>query len=613
MKLEKVTLKNYKSFGESTNLYLGKENVVSIIGKNESGKSNLLDGLSILSFTSIPNEYTNFHKTNRSLSEESTILTILLSSNANETKLLDVKTTNTKLIFSSDNKIVTIKLLEGGIVEYFEKKEFEKLLFKIEEPVKNNQVTLSNQISDYKLKINHLKNANKFILKNYKSHLEWLKNNIGEKLENTAKKEYFNLIDQTLSYFKKCYILLPKFFKYKEINFKNSYVLNDDFFNGIETKNPEIVTFLNAINIKITDLKMAIRTDGVGSDMRDKISDAVKEKIEKPFGKFYTVEPIRIKTEIFPTSLSIQINSGSGNMHLSERSNGLKWYLGFFISLLANGLINKNVVFLIDEPGTRLHVEAQKKLLELFNDGFIIGKNNQIIYTTHSPFMIDKNNVNSIRVVEKIKGQSKILKVYSDDIDRASRLETLSPLLNAIGMSLSDNIGFDVSKVNIITEGISDYIYLSAMKYLLNADECVVIPGNGADNLELMAMILWGWGLKFAAIFDDDRKGRNSAKKLMTKFNENSITHFPNQSNVISININFSDDRDDTIEKLISEKDYELLGMKYNQIDKNSKQNKILLAHNFYNKIVKENVEISDETTNNFNQIFEHIKKIINF
>lgn len=47
-------------------------------------------------------------------------------------------------------------------------------------------------------------------------------------------------------------------------------------------------------------------------------------------------------------------------MQVSERSNGLRWYLNLFVALKANHTKSSNVIFLMDEPGVHLHVDAQK-------------------------------------------------------------------------------------------------------------------------------------------------------------------------------------------------------------------------------------------------------------
>src|SRR5699024_9921959 len=150
-------------------------------------------------------------------------------------------------------------------------------------------------------------------------------------------------------------------------------------------------------------------------------------------------------------------------MKITERSNGLRWYLSLFIDVFANDDKDSPVLFLFDEPGVYLHVNAQKEILALFDD--LCNKGHQVIYTTHSPSMIDANNLLNVRVVEKENdGNTVIYKSsYDQRLSSESKMETLSPLVKAIGADLRFNLGPQFSNQNIITEGITDYMYLHAM------------------------------------------------------------------------------------------------------------------------------------------------------
>ena len=66
-----------------------------------------------------------------------------------------------------------------------------------------------------------------------------------------------------------------------------------------------------------------------------------------------------------------------------RRSNGLKWFLNLFIDLAYGNLENKTIIYLLDEPGVYLHVNAQRELLVLLKN--LCNKGGQVVYTTHSP------------------------------------------------------------------------------------------------------------------------------------------------------------------------------------------------------------------------------------
>ena len=97
--------------------------------------------------------------------------------------------------------------------------------------------------------------------------------------------------------------------------------------------------------------------------------------------------------------LKILVKTNEHTTYITERSNGLKWFLNIFIDLLSKNLGDENIVYLLDEPGIYLHVNAQRELLMLLKN--LCNNGSQVLYTTHSPFMIDTENIINVRAVEK--------------------------------------------------------------------------------------------------------------------------------------------------------------------------------------------------------------------
>ena len=82
---------------------------------------------------------------------------------------------------------------------------------------------------------------------------------------------------------------------------------------------------------------------------------------------------------------------------LELRSTGLQWFISFYLIFLVESQENhKNAILLLDEAGLTLHPLAQKDLSRFFDN---LSTNNQIINTTHSPFIVDTTNIDRCRVV----------------------------------------------------------------------------------------------------------------------------------------------------------------------------------------------------------------------
>ena len=84
-------------------------------------------------------------------------------------------------------------------------------------------------------------------------------------------------------------------------------------------------------------------------------------------------------------------------IELESRSTGLQWFFSFYLVFLVESeLHHQNAILLLDEPGVTLHPLAQKDLFLFFEN---LAENNQIMYTTHSPFMVDSNHLERVRSV----------------------------------------------------------------------------------------------------------------------------------------------------------------------------------------------------------------------
>ena len=86
-------------------------------------------------------------------------------------------------------------------------------------------------------------------------------------------------------------------------------------------------------------------------------------------------------------------------------------------------------------------------------------------------------------------------------------------------MNFYDTFGPSKDKLNIVIEGVSDYIYIHCMSKLLGYDlsKYALIPSVGASNCVNICTILYGWGCPFFALFDYDNAGVNSGGEILRK------------------------------------------------------------------------------------------------
>lgn len=206
------------------------------------------------------------------------------------------------------------------------------------------------------------------------------------------------------------------------------------------------------------------------------------------------------------------------NQYPDQRSKGFLWFLSFYLRLAAaqKKEPDRRRVLLIDEPGSYLHARAQRDVLHLFEDR--ISKSDQIIYTTHSPYLLPANRLHRLRIVLKTSASgSKILdRLTHPDLRGEEFADSLSPVIAAIGIDITQAIHFSRER-NLFVEGISDYMYLMAWANHLVpefVDKFNVFPGTGATTVPMLASLFIGWGFKFITFLDNDDQGRATREKL---------------------------------------------------------------------------------------------------
>lgn len=200
-------------------------------------------------------------------------------------------------------------------------------------------------------------------------------------------------------------------------------------------------------------------------------------------------------------------------VNLDERSRGFKWFFTFYVTFAADtfGGPAENAILLLDEPGLYLHATAQGDLLDHFTKDF----KNQIVYTTHSPFMIPVNDLASIRTVNIAQD---VGTTVTNDPTGDSR--TLFPLQAALGYNLTQTMF--VGQYNLVVEGVTDYWYLSAISDHLRDNggrslprELVITPAGGAQKVSYMATLLAAQKLSVLVLLDDEKEANETAEELI--------------------------------------------------------------------------------------------------
>jgi len=203
-----------------------------------------------------------------------------------------------------------------------------------------------------------------------------------------------------------------------------------------------------------------------------------------------------------------------------ERSHGFQWFFSFYLVFLVESQkAHKGAILLLDEPGLSLHPTLQAKLIKLF-DRVSVG--NQIIYSTHLPFLVDGDHLERVRTVH-LAGPEPQKTVVSNDIRPSGDKDTLFPIQAAVGYSIAQTLF--LGKRSVIVEGITDYWILKALDACLAASgsaarlhaDTVLIPAGGTSRLMPLASIMLGTSgidnRQMLVLLDSDEAGTSAAKR----------------------------------------------------------------------------------------------------
>ncbi len=314
------------------------------------------------------------------------------------------------------------------------------------------------------------------------------------------------------------------------------------------------------------------------------------------------------------------------SLPLGSRSRGFNWFFSFLVwfSRIQEEKDNQYIL-LLDEPGLNLHASAQADLMRFIEK---LAEDYQLIYTTHSPFMIDSDKLHRVRTVLETDSGTKI----SESIQEKDP-DTLFPLQAALGYTLAQNLF--ITKNNLLIEGPSDLVYLQVLSSILEEtnrtalrEDITLVPVGGLDKVATFISLLRGQELNIVCLLDTftDQKGKARVGDLVKQkiirgknirffdefagnggnkadledlFNKDEYLKLFNQSfDKYPNNINLTDLNNS--EKRIVQQIQKHLGEPFNHYQPAS-------------ELAKQGVDaeyFSDETLNRFEKMFEEINKL---
>lgn len=218
----------------------------------------------------------------------------------------------------------------------------------------------------------------------------------------------------------------------------------------------------------------------------------------------------------------VRNNIHRASVDFSERSAGFTWFFSFLVKFSQITKNQSNVIILLDEPGLTLHGTAQKDLLRYFKEK--LEPNHQLIYSTHSPFMVPADNLASVRTVEDVvhrdqtgRQRSEGTKIRADVL--TTDPQTNFPVFGAMGFEVTQ--GLIIAPDTLLVEGPADILYLQAVSAKLKSlgrvhldPKWAICPSGGIDKVLPFVRLFYGNKLNTVVLTDFERGQRRKLDLL---------------------------------------------------------------------------------------------------
>lgn len=590
MRYKSFYIKNYKGIKELT-IDLDRDpktNIITLVGLNESGKTTILEAISLFS---VEPDAAVIHK----LIPKSKKFSFTDTIEIHATLQLDEEDEKAVQAFCGSQDFKNIQPI----------KEFtQKIVYEF----KDSEYKEEDSGWEYEFSLNGLKRKKQY-----------------NRTYNPETPE-FEAIQKFI-----CSNLLPPIIYYPNFlfDFPIRIYLEESTTEDKEQKTYRAVlndimdTFNEGLNIQDHIIKR-LRNPSEGTNEAlestiDRMSVQITKVVFTAWGQLFDSngKEIRLKPAIDPATnlayLEVKLKEGTEQFQISERSLGFKWFFTFllFTEFRKNRLSDKGeILFLLDEPASNLHSTAQKNLLITFEQ--LVSKC-KMIYTTHSHHLINPKWLSGAYIVKnKAIDYEKEFNALTENTDVEATIYKqfvvnhpeqrtyFQPILDAIEYSPS-NLE-EVPNI-ILTEGKNDYYtfkYLNEIIFQNEFQHIKLYPGNGADrNNQIIATYL-AWGRDFTILLDGDKAGEDAKKRYIKEFGvivEGKIITLKDVDPLYNY----------ATEKLFTEAELLSIVQTFDPLATAFDKSKFNTA--LQNLFIQEQVvELSDETKTKFRNLFEFIK-----
>gem|GEM_PF-1236466 len=198
------------------------------------------------------------------------------------------------------------------------------------------------------------------------------------------------------------------------------------------------------------------------------------------FNELYKSSSYSFRFRLMEDLVGLEIHQSGVPLDLDRQSSGFRWFFDFFFDVLCVRRLYPGDIVVMDEPATNLHARGQTELAKMIRE-FAIEKGITFVISTHSPFLINCDNLDELRILTLDDTN------HAHVHDKFTVMDTQNPdQLDAIleGLTIGRHVLFDPNEKTVFVEGITDYNYLTAFKLLFDIKGITFLPINGVKDKE---------------------------------------------------------------------------------------------------------------------------------
>ncbi|WP_020532036.1 AAA family ATPase [Flexithrix dorotheae] len=506
MILETVKIKNFRGYQTETIIPISR--LTAFIGKNDAGKSTVLEALEIF----FNNSLVNCERDDLNISADSNKIEIscifsdfpddLIIDAANPTSL------EIEYLLNEENKLEIKKVFAATAA-----KPKEKVYIICNHPsVVNGNDLLTLKKGELKQRANELG----IPTENYNGNVNSsIRQAIRESFVNLELKETELLVDKEDT--KKVYDTLKAYLPLYAL-FQSDRQSKDDDKEVTDPMKIAIQQALSELKTELEHIKDQVRTKAIDTAKRTlaKLKEMSPDLANELIPDFKT-EPK------FDSQFKLTIKSEE-DIPINKRGSGIRRLilLNFFRAEAERLRVqNKGnqIIFAFEEPETSQHPDHQEMLIQAFMELSNTG-NSQIILTTHTPALGGLLPLESLRFIQK-NGNDRSVELGSEDV-----FEKIADALGVLADPISKN-----AKAILLLEGKSDVTFVSHtatqlksggyISHTFEDKRIALVPIGGCGNLKhwITLRLIEQFDIPYCVMFDSD-KGTNEEQDNLDKIQE---------------------------------------------------------------------------------------------